>query len=193
MSSGEFQKLLLKRLPTKEQLITVFWVCVFPIHVWSIFNFLRGIPSYIKWINVWEIIGVFAYTQVFALLESIFLLVLIVILAFFIPHKFFMEKFVSQSSILILVVSIWVVFVHYQLELQSLFPSIDPRILLGFWLTSLFITLISLSLLVRRSPRIEERLINIIQKLSILSMFYLFMDALSLVIIITRNLLLLFQ
>jgi hypothetical protein len=94
----------LDRFPSRHEVLLVFAACIFPIHAWTTIVFLYNFPSLILKANLWQILGVFAYALIFALLESLLLLGVFVLLAVILPTKVFRERFVYLGTILALVI-----------------------------------------------------------------------------------------
>lgn len=92
--------MIVQRLPAKRDAWLVFSACIFPLHIWATIVFLYNFPSLILKANIWEIAGVLAYMLVFALLESFFLFIFLVLLSAILPSRLFRERFVYLGSIL---------------------------------------------------------------------------------------------
>lgn len=58
-------------LISMREIIMVFAACVLPIYIWSILSVLREIPAWIMYMSAWDLIGVIANSQAFALIESL--------------------------------------------------------------------------------------------------------------------------
>jgi hypothetical protein len=180
--------LLKHYFPSWQQIFPVFLTILFPVTFWSVLNFLRELPSYLMRMKIWEIVGVFAYTQVFALLESILLLVVLILIAEILPRHLFLEHFTTQAALVSLLVTLWIIPFHYKVQILAAFPSFENRWVGFFWL-GLFVTLtIGICLLFRRYTKFEQGFQVFVEKLTVVSMLYLIVDVVSLVIIIARNL-----
>lgn len=178
------------RFPNRQELFKLFLVCVFPIHFWSILIFLREVPVFILRLSAVDILSVFAYTQVFALLESSLLLCLITVLGLLLPRSLFRERFVLQGSILVLITSIWAIPINYKGGIFALSLE-NTGSLLIVWSLSCLGAIIVLSILLHRSIRFNSILQGFIEKLSLLSMLYASVGLISILIIIIRSLTLL--
>ena len=80
----------------------MFASCVVPVHSWSTFTFLDQMPGWLVYLNAWDLIGTFAYTQAFALLESIAVLLVVILLGAILPARFLRDRFATRASILVL-------------------------------------------------------------------------------------------
>jgi hypothetical protein len=178
------------RTPSRHEIWLVFAVVAFPIHFWAWLNFLREVPGYILHVKVWDILGVLAYTQVYALLESLFVLAALVLLAFITPRRFLRDRFVPQGAILALISALWMIPLHYQNRIvQALSLQVSGyMIFLGAWLFTFIFALFDLSIVFRRHPRFEAGLFSFADKLTVLAVVYVALDVLSLFLILLRNL-----
>jgi hypothetical protein len=180
---------LFKRyFPSWQQIFPVFLIILFPVTFWSVLNFTRELPSYLMRMKIWEIIGIFAYTQVFALLESTLFLLILIFIAELLPYQLFLKHFTSQGALISLLATLWIIPLHYKSQILDAFPRFENTWIWAIWL-GLFIALVfGISLLFRRYSKLEQSFHKFIDKLSVVSMMYLTVDVASLGIIIIRNL-----
>lgn len=174
---------LKNRIPSKSELITVFVACMIPVHIWAIFNVLREVPAWILRMSMWEMIGVIAYTQVFALFESLILFILILLAAIILPGNLLRNDISIASALIMFVLSIWLVILHY--NSTWLFSRNIP--ILSIWLLTLVGTILLLLFLSKRLKPMQESIIKIMGRFAVLAAFYLVVDALSIVIVLFRN------
>ena len=157
---------------------------VLSIHIWSILHVLEEVPAWILRLTIWELFGAIAYTQVFAMLESMVVLVLFIILYFILPKRWFARQFVSATSLIVLVATSWAIAAH---NYDQIIRNWGARQFLP-WLI-LVVTSMALALiLVFRSEKIKNFLSILVKRAAVLSAVYLLIDGLSLIIIMLRNL-----
>jgi hypothetical protein len=173
------------RLPSRQDFFTVFLVCIFITHVWAILIFLSQLPSYLLRMGAWDITGVFAYNQVFVLLESLLLASILAIVALVLPRTWFLAHFVTQAAILALIAAIWAIAIHLQDRLTPIWPFSQAS-LIPFWGILCLVVFAGLSSLLRRSSRFHQGLQTAIASLSFLSLIYLFVDLMSGLILVIR-------
>ncbi|MCA9944304.1 MAG: hypothetical protein H6656_10375 [Ardenticatenaceae bacterium] len=172
-----------KRGMNKATLWIVFAAAVFPTHFWSLVDFLREYPAWIKRMNTSELLGAFSYVMVYALPDAILLFLGIVILALILPYRFFREKFAAMGSALALITAVWFIIFHsfpLWLEQRQLVP-------LGLWAISYVLVLGVAYLQILRNPKAEALVDNFMQRAVSLSALYLFIDFLSLINVLIRN------
>ena len=81
------------RLPARQDVVLVFAVCAFPVYSWSILSFFDRLPRWLLHLDPWAVIGIFAYAQMFALLESLSLLLVLLFLSAVLPVRLFRNRF----------------------------------------------------------------------------------------------------
>ena len=165
---------------TRSNLFALFVACAFPVHVWAIIGLLNQIPAWILRVNFWELAGMIGLTLVFTLLESLIVTVGVLALAAIIPGKWFTEKMVILSTLFIWLTSIVSIIAHLKEPLMRSFWGI--LILVGY-----LALLPGAYWLVRRFPKFETGMKSFMERLTILTVLYLFFDIVGLVIVILRN------
>ena len=164
-------------------MILVFASCAVPVYSWSIVAFLQKLPSWLLSLSLWELAGAFAYTEVFALLESLLLLLGVVLLCVALPPRFFRDRFVAQSSMTVFVTSAWVVVLQFNIETVRLWTLRTLLMWLVLYLVSIGVSYI----LVHRYRRLEECVTVFVERLVVLLCVYAPVTILSAAIIALRN------
>ena len=187
----------------KDKLAALFMMCVFPIHLWSLVVVFNNIESVIdRGTNVFDGIGYASYASLLALFESAVLCLLLYLLGFLLPRKQSGETRLVQLSLLGWVILGWAAFGQlYQFWLYPWQKIFIDHVFL--WLSyrrifnPIFLALFAVVLLASivlplwlpgRSPKFTSWMIKVIDKVFILSIFYLGIDFLALIIVIFRNL-----
>ena len=173
-----------RRLPRTEDLRLVFAAIAMPVFVWSILSVLREMPSWILRLKTWDLVGVVAYTQAFALFETLAVLTAMIVLAAVLPSGLFRDHFVALGSSLIFIAAGWAIAYH----LAPVDPTdMDRRELLLAGL-ALVGSIALVYIVVTRSARIRLMMQSFTQRISILSFVYAGLGVLGLLIVIIRNL-----
>jgi hypothetical protein len=181
--------LLRDRLPSFRNVLLVFAVCTFPIHVWALLSLFQKVPVYILRLSTSDLIGIVAYTLSFALLESLLLVIFLVLLSMALPARYFRSRFVTQGTVLIAMMSLWLIPVHYQ---GSILLALDANVtqymtLIFIWTVS-FVTLVALiSSMLRRHEWFERSILHFVDRVTVLAILYVFLDLLSVGILLVRN------
>ncbi|HBY94947.1 MAG: hypothetical protein M5U01_18905 [Ardenticatenaceae bacterium] len=172
-----------QRIVSKREIPLVFAACVVPIYSWSIIRFFDRITGWLYFLNIWEILSIFAYTVVFALLESLLLLLAVILLATVLPDRFFRDRFVPHGTSAVLLVSLWAVAAQYNDEALRQWPT---RIIL-FWLMVAVITIAIPHLITQRNRRVEGAIQSVSERFVVMLYLYVPITLLSLAVVVLRN------
>jgi hypothetical protein len=184
---GTALSLIKRYFPTWQQVFPVFLTILFPVTFWSVLNFSRELPSYLMRMKIWEIVGVFAYTQVFAFLESSLLLLSLIIIAELLPYPLFLKHFTTQAALISILATLWIIPLHYKTQILTIFPKFENSWASGIWLGIFVALVVGLSFLLSRYKRLERAFDTFIDKLTVVSSLYLIVDISSLLIVLIRN------
>ena len=165
-----------------QELILVFSACAFPIYVWSIINVLQEVPAWILRLTVWDLVGIIAYTQVIALIETALVFLVLVFLGVILPARLFRDRFVAQASMVVLLSSAWVIFSHYNNIVNP-----DRVRQLVFWVAVYLVLIGIFYVLIQRYKKLEEIIYSFANRLTVLSSVYIIVGFLSVIIVIVRN------
>ena len=181
---------------SKQELLTLFLVCAFPINFWAIFIWFRNFGSVAEELGQWDAIGVGAYMLVFAMVEILVIFFVIYSLILLIPKRWRQERALAQASTLYLIMSIGLILeqsraliefpsegvlwqaVNYVNNILS--SSLAVILLIGAVLA------VGLVVAIARSERVHS-FVNVgIEKIIVLSSIYLFLDLAAVAIVIIR-------
>ena len=169
-------------IPIRE-IILVLAACIFPIYVWSIIQRLREVPAWILRTTAWELVGVIAYTQAFALLESLVVLTILIFLGMILPARFFRDKFVPLSSMIVFLTAMWAVFAHFNDGYIRLWTIKQFIPWFGVYVLSIGLGY----LVVQRDERLAGSIRALVEKIMVLSYIYVIVGIISVFVIIIRN------
>lgn len=174
------------RLPSQRDVIRVSAVCVFLVFSWSILWFLQNVSGWLPYLSVWNTLSIFAYTQAFALLESLLVLMLLVGVAAVLPTPAFRSRFTAQAGAVVFSLTFWV----------ALFQLVFDAVLRGWTLAEFVLwfglALVSVALacvLAYRVRRIEMVIIALAERLTVFLYCYVPLGLVGLIVVIGRNLL----
>ena len=171
------------RFASSEQLVLLFAACVFIVHVWSIISVLREVPAWILRLNYWDLIGVIAYTQVYALAESVVVFLILIVIAAILPARLFRDQMVALGTMIVLISSLWFVLAHYNDDAIRLWGGKQFLLILLVFIVSILVPYA----LIQSYSKIAEIIYKIVERLAILAYFYVFIDLISIFIIVIRN------
>jgi len=188
---------VMKNRYSVQGLWSFFLLCAFPIHLWTIIMMLRDIPWLAERTNLWDAVGVGSYGLIRAFAESVVVFIAFALLGFLTPKQWSIEKRISFLSLLVLLLSAWGILSQLVFlwdlnppasAMQFLAQSKHPvRIM---YVTSLVFILPTFAIpmyLFMRGENMARSIHRFIERLSLLTMFYLFFDVIGLVIILIRN------
>jgi hypothetical protein len=172
-------------------------MCAFPLHFWALILIFRDISWVAERTNFWDAIGVASYGLVFTFIESVIYFVVISLLGLTVSTKWQENRRVALMSILALVTALWAIEGQAYFVWGSYLPiqfwryvagGAHPlRMLYVVTLVMVLPTIIFPVYFVLRSDRFLHVVQEFIERLSLLTMFYLFFDLIGLIIIIIRN------
>lgn len=182
---------------TRQGLWSLFLMCAFPLHAWTLILAFRDISWLTERTNAWDAVGVVSYGLVFAFVESLLFFAVMALLGYLVPGRWDADWRVALLTVLALVASLWAM-------LEQLFFLIGtgwPGWFVSFLVSSghparvfiaLLVGVVGLTVLlpvvfVVRSERAYRAVRGLIDRLSILTIFYLVLDVVGLVIVIVRN------
>jgi hypothetical protein len=181
----------------KSDLWTLFLMAAFPTHVWTIIIVLSDIEWVSERTNLWDAVGVGAYGLIVAAIESVFVFVLATALGFLISRYWSRSARVSLLTALVILVALWAIFEQLFLVLPIHIPDFLFNFLVHsghplryIYLASIFFsvgTVLPLCYVILRFKMARTIMEKIIERLSILTLLYLVLDAGAVVIVLMRN------
>jgi hypothetical protein len=190
-------KLILGRY-TRQSLWSLFLVCAFSLHIWTLILGLRDMPWVTDRTNVWDAVGVISYGLLFALIESAVLFLAAVLLGFLVPRRWEPDRRAALLGSLALVLSLWSMLEQLFFLTQARVPdgilaflvqSAHPlRSMYAILLVPVVITVLPPAWAALRPGRGLRFMQAALDRLGLLAMLYLVLDAAALVIVLIRNL-----
>ncbi|MGB7873446.1 MAG: hypothetical protein WBL25_03605 [Anaerolineales bacterium] len=182
---------------SKQGLWSLFLVCAFPLHVWTIILAFRDFSWVTERTNSWDAIGVVSYGLIFAFIESVVVFLVATLLGFLVSKKWNEDRRISLMGILVLITSLWAIINYLYFMLNVSVPGGTILFMAGLAHPLRFIYTVSLVLVglsvvmpvyfVLRSEKFLKGIQGLFERLSLLTLFYLFFDFVGLVIVIVRN------
>ena len=182
---------------SKQGLVSLFLTCSFPIHLWALLLAFRDISWLTERTNLWDAIGVTSYGLLFAFVESVMIFLALVLLGFIVPWQWPPERRITFLGLLFLLVSIWgitsqLLFLwNISLPPQAILflrsVSHPLRILYAASLAVVIPTILLPVYFFVRSKSSVAFMQDLMERFSLLTLFYLFFDAVGLLIVIIRN------
>jgi hypothetical protein len=192
------QKMNSERLYSPNTLFRLFLVYAFPFHFWYFIMAFRDFNWVAERTEIWDAIGMISYALAFALLETLGFFLLMLLLGLLVPRNWPKDKRVVLLGVSGLVVAIWAVLYQTYYLAGAPIPGILADYLLNashplriLWLGSAFIVFVSIStpvLMIIKSDRFNRILIDVFDRVTLISAVYLLFDFAGLAVILFRNL-----
>ena len=163
------------RLPEKRELWRFLSLWLVYANSFALYSVFHEMPSLILRLRVWDIVGSVAYTLMFALFESVVFCAVFSVLATLIPFPKGENRFVFRGIGLFLIVLFGV--------LMATSGSTMDRIRSGVGMVT---TAMLFYLFLRRDPWVRA-VLGFFDRITVLGWLYAFMDGVSVVIVIIRN------
>jgi hypothetical protein len=162
----------------------VFAACVFLIFSWSILWFFQRVPGWLPYLNVWDIAGILAYTQAFALLESLATLLVILLVAILLPARWCASAFTAYGGTLVLALGFWAALL--QLIFDVVIADWTGLEFIG-WFGLALVSIVVACVLVRRSRRIARAIEGLLERLTIFLYIYVPLGLIGALVVLFRN------
>ena len=181
----------------KQGLWLLFLMCVFPQHLWTLIFAFRDISWLISRTNLWDAIGNMSYGLVYAFLESLLIFCVLTLLGLLTPKRWEVNRRVAFLTLLLFITALWSMISQllYVWNIWLPFPLLQfiantGRPFLILYALSLALVVVTVGLpvlLFLRSSKALPSMLDFMDRLSTLSMLYLFFDGIGLIIVVIRN------
>lgn len=186
-----------KNFYSRQGLWTLFLMTALPLHIWTFILAFRDFEWISTRTNSWDAVGVVAYGLIIALIESAILFLGMTLLGLFVSGKWEERRRIALMSAVVILLSLWSIFNQsYFLAGMSTpawlanFVIATGRPLVALYAMALFFTSLSFALpayLILSSDKALGFMTELMDRLSLLMMLYLFFDVAALVIVVIRN------
>ena len=182
---------------SKQGLWSLFLVCAFPLHLWTIILAFRDFSWVSERTNSWDAVGVLSYGLIFAFIESVVVFLVIVLLGFLVSKKWNEDRRTALLCNLVFIASLWamVIYLYFILQMSVSWQIINflagskhpLRFLYAISLAFVGVSVALPTYYVLRSDKFVRFLRGLFERLSLLTQFYLVFDFIGLVIVVIRN------
>jgi len=182
---------------TKQGLWSLFLICVFPLHIWTLILAFRDFSWVAERTNAWDAVGVISYGLLVAFIESIVIFLIAILLGLLISKKWEEDRRNILLGSLVLITSLWSMASYLYFMLGVSIPgttivflaSLEHplRIMYGISLIVVGLTVLIPSYFILHSDKFLRSVREFFERISLLSTFYLFFDFVGLIIVVVRN------
>lgn len=174
--------ILLIRLPKKENIVQVYAVIVVLFYSWTIITSFKDLSTnWLLYFNIADMVSLFAYSLIGAFLESLVSIFALLLIGFILPFRRFNENFVLYGSILSFALAGSLIHLYSQ---TLTFGILDK---VGIWAAVFLGTVIALMSLGKIFPVIGRIVQSIAERLVVFLYIYLPLTAISILIVLVRN------
>jgi hypothetical protein len=182
---------------SKQGLWSLFLICAFPLHLWTIILALRDFSWVSERTNSWDAVGVLSYGLIFAFIESAIVFLVTILLGFLVSKKWEEDRRNALLGNLVLITSLWAMASYLYFILQvtlpeqtiALFVNLNHplRFLYAISLPVIGVTVAIPTYFILRSEKFLQFIKGLFERLNVLTQVYLFFDFIGLIIVIVRN------
>jgi hypothetical protein len=187
----------MKKYYSKQDLWSLFLMCAFPLHLWTLLLAFRDVSWVAERTNFGDAFGVISYGMIFAFIESLLLFLIALVLGLLIPSTWGRDKRLAIMSMLVFVLALWAMVPQlYALQVWNI-PNALPGVLAGSAHPLRNIYMIALALIipsvilpilaVYRSEKTLATVLDMIGRFSLLTVVYLLLDVAALIVVFVRN------
>lgn len=178
---------LLNRLPDWQSIFGVYATAVFVIYGWTLWRSFWKVPSWMFFLNIGEILSVYAYAFVVAFFESILVLSVLLLIGIILPPRLWNDRFSSVGLI-------WLAVVEGSGMLR-LYTNRAPEFWESFlnaqaaWWTYTILLALALTLLAVFVKPFQRGLELIANRFIVFLYIYMPLTVLSFLVVVLRNIL----
>ncbi len=173
-----------KRFPSLKQLAPVYSVAVVIIYGWAILRFFWRLPSLLNYSTAGEIGVIFSYLITVNLLESLTVVSIPILLSLLLPQKWFFERFVTKSVLLVLLG------LGYMIYVASHINAIEPFPYILFQAAPfVFLFIVGLVFVLDRITFLTRILEDISDRFVVFLFIFIPVSAVSFIVVFIRNIL----
>lgn len=182
---------------SKQGYWLLFVITAFPIHLWAYIQLFQDISWMKDRVNELGLIAAISYALSFALIESIFLFLIIVPISFLTPKSWTIKKRVVFCGILITFASLWAMAAQFYLHPTALWETPIFGLILNLlrrtylrYVFVLIITVISFGIpayIIYKMDKAVNLIWDFFDRISILMSIYVFVDVVAIIFVTWRN------
>jgi hypothetical protein len=178
----------MSRLPAKSEILSVFSMILFLVYSYAIYRMVWYVPSWLGYLNLSDILIIGAYSFVMGMFEILIVLLLLLVIAFILPAKFFRLNFAAQSFIVLCVSAFCALIAHNRLFQYVSMWNFTQFSLFVLVALVIAITVIAISYVTVARLKVLRNLIYVIsERMTVLLFIYLPIFGIALLFVIVRN------
>lgn len=172
------------KLPDSAAILPVYSVVAVPIFGWTFTSWLWKLPSWLNFLTAVELMGIFSYAMLTALVESLLIFGLLLLLCLILPSKSFRDQFAVRGTWLALSLAVCVL---GNGAWRGLMRFTYADIPLSLWSLVGLLIIIVLTLSASKIQFMTRAALWISDRLTVFLFILIPISILSLVVVIARN------
>lgn len=184
------------RFPSFSMSVSVLaWLSLI-VFSYALYQFFWYIPSWLDYRSIADILAIGYYTLALSLFESLLLWGCLLVLAAILPARFLKNRFVSQSTIILWVITGWALLIQsvlnrfpgeiYKYINQWTFKEVIGYIVIVFSLVFFSIWIVSY-IMIYRFKKFENFVLALTERVKIFLFVYLALGMFGFIMVIARN------
>ena len=178
------------RIPSRADIAPVLATLLFLIYVFALIRFHWYVPSWLGYLGLFEVLSIAAYVMVYAMLESLGFLILLLLLAVVLPQHWFRNDFRYRASLAVWIVAGWSIYIHDRIN--ALFVSLDGRDFAVSMTLAFGVVAISLAasyyLVLVRFPKLKRGFAGLTERIVVFLYVYIPLAGLASLVVVLRSL-----
>ena len=146
------------------------------------------VPSLLFYMRVWDVLIIISYVLMFALIESVIVLGLLLAFSLVFPAKYFKDNFVAQGSTVVLMISMGAFALQRKMKIMYRLDGWE-LILYPFVILAAIVFVIFATSYIYDRVKILPRIINTVaERMIVFVILYVPLSILGLLVVFVRNL-----
>ena len=171
------------RFPKFTEILPVYSVIAVLVYGWELYRFAWRVPSWLHYVTMGELFGIFSYTMLQGLFESLLLLGLLLIVCALLPARFLKDVFIVRGTAIAL--AFLGVIIAYLVVLDAIGLEYTNRIEL--WTLGNIIFTILFAWLVVRVRFLNTAMSWLSDRLLVFLFLLMPLSAIGVIVVILRN------
>lgn len=178
---GKVVQIITDRLPDKSAIFATFGLILLVVHSHSLVQFFYRAPSFLKYLDVVNILATLAYFMAFAFLESILVLSGFLVLSLILPRSWYADVFDALNLPVFIVLTIAAY--KFQGTILNSYPGITSILL---YLAATLLIMLIVAIVFAKITILRKISKLIMERVSIMNYIYIPIGALSLLVVVYR-------
>ncbi len=176
-----------QKIPSRQESIPVLSVIVFIVFSWTIYRMVWYVPSWLEHLSIWSVATTAAYVLSFALLESMFIFILLWLFSLFFPRRIFKQQFIAQACSIVVVLSVGAFLLQRKMKLIYRLTYTELLVYPAVILVFLVILVLILAYVFKRFESVTRFIRLLAERMTVFLYVYLPLGLLGWLVVIFRN------